>query len=57
MVYCRGVVSKSWVAGPFSAATAQQPQAVTGGTGAFRGARGEVTVRAEADQILVRLLD
>ena len=45
------------IAGPFSPGAAEQAQAVTGGTGAFRGARGETTVRAEDDRILVRLVD
>jgi hypothetical protein len=43
------------IAGPFAPAKADQAQAVTGGTGAFRLARGEASVRAEADQIIVRL--
>ena len=43
------------IAGPFSPGAAEQAQAVTGGTGAFRTARGDTTVRAEDDVILVRL--
>ena len=44
------------IAGPFSPAAADQAQAVTGGTGAYRAARGDATIRAEEDVILVRLL-
>ena len=43
-------------AGPFVPATAEQTQAVTGGTGAFKAARGEVSVRAEDDQIAITLV-
>jgi hypothetical protein len=43
------------MAGPFSPAAAAQAQAVTGGTGAFRAARGEVAIRAEDDVLTVRL--
>ena len=43
------------IAGPFSPAAAEQAQAVTGGTGAFRAAEGETSIRAEDDLILVRL--
>jgi hypothetical protein len=43
------------IAGPFSPGAPVQASAVTGGTGAFRAARGEVTVRAEADELTVRL--
>jgi len=43
------------IAGPFSPAAAEQAQAVTGGTGAFRAAGGESSIRAEEDLILVRL--
>jgi len=43
------------VAGPFSPTAAEQPAAITGGTGAFRSARGEVVARAEADEFVVRL--
>ena len=43
------------IAGPFSPAAAEQAQAVTGGTGAFRAAGGETSIRAEEDLILVRL--
>ena len=41
--------------GPFVPAEAEQTAAVTGGTGEYRTARGEIVVRAEADQILVKL--
>jgi hypothetical protein len=41
--------------GPFVPAAAEQSAAVTGGTGAYRTARGEVAIRAEADQIVVKL--
>ena len=43
------------IAGPFSPAAADQAQAVTGGTGAFRAAGGEASIRAEDDLIVVRL--
>jgi hypothetical protein len=41
--------------GPFVPAAAEQSQAITGGTGAFRAAAGEAQIRAEADEIVVRL--
>ena len=41
--------------GPFVPAKAEQTAAVTGGTGEYRTARGEVVVRSEADEILVEL--
>jgi hypothetical protein len=41
--------------GPFDPAKAEQRAAITGGTGAFRAARGEIVIRAEADQFVVRL--
>ena len=41
--------------GPFNPAKAEQAAAVTGGTGVFRRARGEMVVRAEADEIVVRM--
>jgi hypothetical protein len=41
------------MAGPLLPARAEQPAAITGGTGEYRAARGEVVVRAEADQIVV----
>ena len=41
--------------GPFVPAKAEQSAAVTGGTGEFRTARGEVVVRSEADEIVVEL--
>jgi hypothetical protein len=43
-------------AGPFVPATPEQKQAVTGGTGAFKTAQGEVSVRAEDDQIAISLV-
>jgi hypothetical protein len=41
--------------GPFVPAAPEQAAAITGGTGAYRTAHGEIVVRAEADQIVVRL--
>jgi hypothetical protein len=41
--------------GPFVPAEPEQSAAVTGGTGGYATARGEVIVRSEADQILVKL--
>lgn len=41
--------------GPFVPAEPEQAAAVTGGTGAFRGAQGEASVRGEADQITIHL--
>ncbi len=41
--------------GPFVPAKAEQSAAVTGGTGEYRTARGEVVVRSEADEIVVEL--
>ena len=43
------------MAGPFVPAKAEQTAAITGGTGEYRTARGEVTIRAEADEIVVKL--
>ena len=43
------------MAGPFVPAKAEQSAAITGGTGAYRTARGEIVMRAEADQIVVEL--
>ena len=43
------------VEGPFVPTTPEQAQAVTGGMGAFATARGDATIRAEADDITVRL--
>ena len=43
------------MAGPFVPAAAEQAAAITGGTGELRTARGEVVVRSEADQLVVRL--
>jgi hypothetical protein len=42
--------------GPFVPARPEQKVAVTGGTGAFRTAHGEVSVEAEADRIVVSLI-
>jgi hypothetical protein len=41
--------------GPFVPATAEQSQAVTGGTGEFRAADGEAILRAEDDLITIKL--
>ena len=41
--------------GPFVPAAAEATAAITGGTGDYRTARGEIVVRAEADQIVVKL--
>jgi hypothetical protein len=41
--------------GPFNPAEAEQTAAITGGTGAHAKAHGEVTVRAEADELIVQL--
>ena len=43
------------MAGPFNATKAEQTSAITGGTGAYAKARGEIVVRAEADEFLVQL--
>jgi hypothetical protein len=43
------------LAGPFLPAKAEQAAAVTGGTGAYRAARGEAIVRAEADELELHL--
>lgn len=42
--------------GPFTPAQPEQAAAITGGTGAYRTARGEIVMRAEADEIIVRLV-
>jgi hypothetical protein len=42
--------------GPFVPAAPEQTQAVTGGTAAFRAAQGEAIVRAEDDQITIKLV-
>jgi hypothetical protein len=44
------------LAGPFNPSLADQAAAVTGGTGIYRAARGDAGIRAEADQITVRLV-
>jgi hypothetical protein len=41
--------------GPFTPSDAESVAAITGGTGEYRTAHGEIVVRAEADQIIVRL--
>ena len=41
--------------GPFLPSAPEQVDAITGGTGAYKTARGEVVVRAKADEIIVRL--
>jgi hypothetical protein len=41
--------------GPFDATAPEQLAAVTGGTGVYRTARGDVQIQAVADQITVRL--
>ena len=41
--------------GPFVPAKAEQSAAVTGGTGAYRKARGQIVVRAEDDSLIVQL--
>lgn len=43
------------MAGPFAPTKAEQTAAITGGTGAYAKARGEMVVRAEADEFLVQL--
>ena len=42
--------------GPFVPSAPQQAAAVTGGTGAFSTAQGEASIRAEDDQITIRLV-
>jgi hypothetical protein len=42
--------------GPFTPSAPQNTAAITGGTGRYSTARGEITVSAEADQIIVRLV-
>ena len=41
--------------GPFTPSQAENVAAITGGTGRYSTARGEITVRAEADDIVVKL--
>ena len=48
--------ARSTMQGPFVPAKAEQTAAITGGTGAYRTARGEVVVRSEADEITIRLV-
>jgi allene oxide cyclase len=43
------------MAGPFTPAATEQTAAITGGTGRFRTARGEIVLRAEDDQLVVVL--
>jgi hypothetical protein len=42
--------------GPFLPAQPEQAAAITGGTGEYRTAQGEIAMRAEADEIIVRLV-
>jgi hypothetical protein len=42
--------------GPFTPSAPQNTAAITGGTGRYATARGEITVSAEADQIIVKLV-
>jgi hypothetical protein len=42
--------------GPFVPTAPEQTQAVTGGTAAFRAAQGEATIRAEDDEITIKLV-
>ena len=42
--------------GPFTPAQPEQAAAITGGTGEYRTAQGEIVMRAEADEIIVRLV-
>ena len=44
------------IQGPLVPGSSEQAQAVTGGTGQFRAAQGDAIVRAEDDQITVRLV-
>jgi hypothetical protein len=44
------------IQGPFVPSSPEQAQAISGGTGQFRGAQGDAIVRAEDDQITVRLV-
>jgi hypothetical protein len=57
---CAGTMSLATgqitIHGAFNPSLAQQFAAVTGGTGLYRGARGDVDIRSEADQFTVRLL-
>ena len=41
--------------GPFSPSQPEAVAAITGGTGRYSTARGEIVVRAKADQILIKL--
>jgi hypothetical protein len=41
--------------GPFVPALAEQTNAITGGTGEFKTARGEAVISAEEDQIVLKL--
>jgi hypothetical protein len=41
--------------GPFTPSDDESVAAITGGTGQYRAAHGEIAVRAKADQILVKL--
>jgi hypothetical protein len=41
--------------GPFTPSQPENVAAITGGTGRYTAAQGEIVVRAEADQIIVKL--
>jgi hypothetical protein len=41
--------------GPFTPSRPKSVAAITGGTGEYRSAHGEIVVRAEADQLIVKL--
>lgn len=41
--------------GPFVPSLAEQSAAITGGTGAYQKARGQIVARAEADELIVQL--
>ena len=43
------------MAGPFVPAAPEQSAAITGGTGAYTTARGEIVVRAIDDSLVVKL--
>jgi Allene oxide cyclase barrel like domain len=43
------------MAGPFTPTTPEQTAAITGGTGAYAKAHGQIVVRAEADEFVVEL--
>lgn len=43
------------MAGPFTPSQPESVAAITGGTGHYRTARGEIVIRAEADLVIVKL--